>query len=224
TPLSLRNRFQSLAKAASRSTLPPHSKLRLRRVPTWPKRSPYRKQLCTLSLFRRLPGKCGRQRPRFGGHLDRPVKQNRPWIDILAVEVAIVILVGSERRSIERNTREQPFRARVRQDLGVQSYVGLRRRLTPDWPGCRGRIGANGELVADQLVDARLIHEQHYHIDLCKPDLEANAATLDSNERRRGPISVWLAAHNQALAILAAEPEPAFFQPGNDRDAFGLVE
>src|SRR5437868_3144813 len=104
---------------------------------TWPNRSRYyRKQPMALSFFRRLPGKCGRKRPRFGGHLNGAVKQNRPWIDILAVEVAIVILVGSERCSVERNTREQAFRARVRQDLGVQSYIGLRRCLTPDWPGC----------------------------------------------------------------------------------------
>src|SRR6266404_2238269 len=192
---------------------------------TWPKRSCYyRKQPMALSFFRRLPGKCGRKRPRFGGHLNGAVKQNRPWIDILAVEVAIVILVGSERCSIERNTREQACRARVRQDLCIQPYVGLRRRLTADWPRCCGCISANRELVADQFVDAFLIHEQHHYIDLGKPDLEADAAALNGDERWRGPISVGLAAHNQAFAIFAAEPEPALFQSGNDCYTFGLVE
>src|ERR1700731_825378 len=67
-----------------------------------------------------------------------------------------------------------------------------------------------------------LVHDQQHHIHGLAADLETPAAFLEQHKRGTAPDSIRAAA-DQALAVLAANPERPLFERWNHRTARGPI-
>src|SRR6185436_1953441 len=85
-------------------------------------------------------------------------------------------------------------------------------------------IRAKRELVAYEFIYALPVHDQHNNVGLLNSDLKSNAAAFNGNEGRRGPGSLGLPAHHDALAIFSAQAEPRLLKTRNDGHAFRLIK
>src|SRR5262245_13291751 len=88
--------------------------------------------------------------------------------------------------------------------------------------GC-GSFAANLELVGKQVVHALLVHDHQHQVDAFGPDLRTPASTGHGEKRRSAP-AVSSAAGSNALAVLGAEDEAAFYQIGDDSNALRAID
>src|SRR5262249_40056195 len=135
--------------------------------------------------------------------------RNLTSVNLPAVEGGDVLAILLDDSTIEGETAKQPFGARIRQYLSIKFHICISGCITPDRAGSGGRIGADSELIADELFHTMAVHDQHYKIYSFESELQAKAAAFDCKERWGRPASVTLAAHNDALTITTTDADAA---------------
>jgi len=140
--------------------------------------------------------------------------------DLTAIEAFIVIRVGTQRRALEREAREQAARARVGKDFGVQLGVGLRLRRTPHGTARHGGVRAERELARAKFRRALLVHHQQHDVGRAAADLKTDAAAFQTDGGRPAPARFRArAAGDHALAVFAAHQQAQLLDPRNQRYA-----
>ena len=95
------------------------------------------------------------RRPRNGGF----AVQNFLVGHIGAIHGFVSAVVGLHYRAVQANPGKDTFAARIAQDLRIESYIGVRGRLSPHWSGGHGDVGADLEFVTQQAVQGMVVHE-----------------------------------------------------------------
>src|SRR5882762_7566566 len=84
-------------------------------------------------VLRRGLGQDAQQALGGRGHGDLPFPHDFLCANFLSVESLIAAVVGTHGGSRKRDSGEQTLRAGIGEDLGLENYVGLGRRVAPNW-------------------------------------------------------------------------------------------
>jgi len=144
-------------------------------------------------------------------------------VGVVAVHGGVAALVGLDDGAVEADAGEDALGARVGEDLGGEADVSGGGGVAADGAGGDGGFGAQLELVAEQVLQRVIIHEEQDEVGGRAADLVADAAAVDGDEDRSGP-AVAGAATGEAATVGSAEDEGELLVAGDDGDAAGLDE
>src|SRR5262245_20891813 len=131
--------------------------------------------------------------------------------NLLFVNVLVGRLVLRDHGALQLQPAEKPPAARIRNDLGFEQDVCRHVRVAPDRPSRDAGPSADFEFVHQQAFNTRFVHDQQDQVYGLAADLQAEAASADGEVCWRPPRALRPAATDQALAVLPAYDEAAFF-------------
>src|SRR5260370_11200832 len=122
-----------------------------------------------------------------------------------AVELAICVLIGPERRAIERYAGKNTSRAGVAQNLRAHIGVCIGRGRTSLRTSGDRRIRSQLHLGAQQAACAAVIHDEKYEVGCLPANLQTNAAAFQRAHGRCAPrtAEVFTGSASYSSATLA---------------------
>src|SRR5579863_9020328 len=125
--------------------------------------------------------------------------------------------------AVEIDAGEEPLAARVGEQLCSHLPVGRGLGIASHRAGGCGGVGANLELVLEQILKAALIHCDQHEVGRLAADLQSPGAARHADEHRRAPAMTGAAGYH-ALSILRAEDERALDEAGDHAHAGSLAK
>src|ERR1700739_2222594 len=111
-------------------------------------------------VYRRRLLQCGQQFLGTGGHRHRFLKNNVRSLYILAVQVFVGAVVGSQRGAGKGNTGEEPACPRIGQNFCPQGNVSLRRSGAANGPGGGRSVAPDLDLALQYVFCRTRRHER----------------------------------------------------------------
>ena len=144
-----------------------------------------------------------------------------------SIELLVRAAVGAQSRPFQRDTGEQSFIARVREDFCLHHDVGRALRRSALWTGRSGSISAQFHFAVQQRFGALGIHHQQHEICGLPAQLKSNAHALQSVQRGSSPLAFVMlatAADHHTAPVAAADAESSLLHRGQHYHTFGFVE
>src|SRR5258708_5244923 len=134
-----------------------------------------------------------------------------------AVELAICIFVGPERRAIERYARKNTSRAGVAQKLRTHVSIRISRSRTSLRSSGDRCVRSQLHLGAQQAASATVVHHEKNEIGGFSTNLQTNAAAFQRIHGRCAPRTGEVltgATYHRAATVAAANDNAAFNTDG----------
>src|SRR5258708_6449473 len=144
-----------------------------------------------------------------------------------AVELAICVLIGPERRAIERYAGKNTSRAGVAQNLRAHISVCIGRGRTSLRSGGDRCIRSQLHLGAQQAACAAVIHDEKYEVGCLPANLQTNAAAFQRIHGRCAPGTgevFTCAAYHSSATVATANNKRGFQHRRHHDNAAGLVD
>src|SRR5580704_9141391 len=125
---------------------------------------------------------------------------------IAAIDCPRGVLILLDHGAIQTDSGEHPLGARVSEDLAVHLPVGAGGRVAANGASRSGGIAAHLEFARQQVLQAMVVHNEHYKIHAFNANLQSPAASTDGDECRCAPAFLGTAGGN-AAAVLPTDHE-----------------
>src|SRR5277367_3526139 len=147
--------------------------------------------------------------------------------NLLTVNSHVGVVVGPDRRTLQRYAGEYSASAGIAQDFSTQRNIRFRRRVPAHWASRHRSISTKLYFAAQDAVGAAVIHHQQDEVRCLSADLKAHAATLEGHHRRRAPRTVEVlapATGHRAAAITGADHERSLQHRRKHHDAVSFIQ
>src|ERR1700722_15958478 len=145
----------------------------------------------------------------------------------LSIESLVAAVVRAECGSGERNTREQPTRAGIRENFGAESNVGLSGGVPADGSCGGGSIATDFNFAGEDAAGGTLAHEKQNEVSGLAANLKTETAAFESHHAGSTPRAAHViagAAGHDAATVAGADNKGSFEDGWEDDDTVGFVD